>query len=105
MKRIRFERNKIILAIIDILIIALACIFSKFLLSNTFYFKAEEWKQIGITIALSIVIYQIFFRIFNLYRSITRYENGRDYLIYIFVCAISCITTYIIKNIFKHSVY
>lgn len=101
MKRIRFERNKIILAIIDILIIALACIFSKFLLSNTFYFKAEEWKQIGITIALSIVIYQIFFRIFNLYRSITRYENGRDYLIYIFVCAISCITTYIIKNIFK----
>ena len=64
MKRIRFERNKIILAIIDILIIALACIFSKFLLSNTFYFKAEEWKQIGITIALSIVIYQIFFRIF-----------------------------------------
>lgn len=63
MKRIRFERNKIILAIIDILIIALACIFSKFLLSNTFYFKAEEWKQIGITIALSIVIYQIFFRI------------------------------------------
>ena len=60
MKKIRFERNKIILAIIDILIIALACIFSKFLLSNTFYFKAEEWKQIGITIALSIVIYQIF---------------------------------------------
>ena len=54
MKKIRFERNKIILAIIDILIIALACIFSKFLLSNTFYFKAEEWKQIGITIALSI---------------------------------------------------
>ena len=101
MKKIKFERNKIILAIIDILIIALACIFSKFLLSNTFYFKAEEWKQIGITIALSIVIYQIFFRVFNLYRSITRYENGRDYLIYIFVCAISCITTYIIKNIFK----
>ena len=101
MKKIKFERNKIILAIIDILIIALACIFSRFLLSNAFYFKAEEWKQIGITIALSIVIYQIFFRVFNLYRSITRYENGRDYLIYIFVCAISCITTYIIKNIFK----
>lgn len=60
MKKIKFERNKIILAIIDILIIALACIFSKFLLSNTFYFKVEEWKQIGITIALSIVIYQIF---------------------------------------------
>lgn len=60
MKKIKFERNKIILAIIDILIIALACIFSKFLLSNAFYFKAEEWKQIGITIALSIVIYQIF---------------------------------------------
>ena len=60
MKKIKFERNKIILAIIDILIIAVACIFSKFLLSNTFYFKAEEWKQIGITIALSIVIYQSF---------------------------------------------
>lgn len=46
MKRIRFERNKIILAIIDILIIALACIFSKFLLSNTFYFKAEDGNKL-----------------------------------------------------------
>ena len=101
MKRIKFERNKIILTIIDILIIALASIISRFLLSNTFYFKSDEWQQIGISIALAIVIYQVFFRLFNLYRNITRYESGKDYLSYIFVCAISCITTYIIKNIFK----
>lgn len=64
MKKIRFERNKIILAIIDILIIALACIFSKFLLSNTFYFKAEEWRQIGITIAFIYCNIPNLFRIF-----------------------------------------
>ena len=43
MKRIKFERNKIILTIIDILIIALASIISRFLLSNTFYFKSDEF--------------------------------------------------------------
>ena len=59
MKRIKFERNKIILTIIDILIIALASIISRFLLSNTFYFKSDEWQQIGISIALAIVIYQV----------------------------------------------
>ena len=101
MKRIKFERNKIILTIIDILIIALASIISRFLLSNTFYFKSDEWQQIGISIALAIVIYQVFFRLFNLYRNITRYESGKDYLSYIFVCAISCLTTYLVKNIFK----
>ena len=101
MKRIKFERNKIILTIIDILIIALASIISRFLLSNTFYFKSSEWQQIGTSIVLSIVIYQVFFRLFNLYRNITRYENGKDYLSYIFVCAISCLTTYLVKNIFK----
>ena len=101
MKKIKFERNKIILTIIDILIIALASIISRFLLSNTFYFKSSEWQQIGTSIVLSIVIYQVFFRLFNLYRNITRYENGKDYLSYIFVCSISCLTTYLVKNIFK----
>lgn len=46
MKKIKFERNKIILAIIDILIIALACIFSKFLLSTHFILKQKNGNKL-----------------------------------------------------------
>ena len=42
MKRIKLERNKIILTIIDIIIVILSCTFSKFLLSNTFYFVPSD---------------------------------------------------------------
>ncbi len=101
MKKFEFDRNKAILVITDILIITIANLVSKFLLINTFYFSASEWSQISTSILLSIIIYQIFFRIFNLYRNITRYENGKDYLRYAYVCAISCVIIYIVKNIFK----
>ena len=101
MKKFEFDRNKLILVITDILIITIANLVSKFLLINTFYFTASEWSQITTTILLSIIIYQIFFRIFNLYRNITRYENGKGNLRYAYVCAISGVTTYIVKNIFK----
>ena len=73
MKRIKLERNKIILTIIDIIIVILSCILSKFLLSNTFYFATSDWQAITNSIILSVIMYQIFFRVFDVYRNITRY--------------------------------
>lgn len=101
MKRIKLERNKIILTIIDIIIVILSCTFSKFLLSNTFYFVPSDWQTITNSIILSVMVYQVFFRVFDVYRNITRYENGKDYLIYIVASMIACFATYIIKNIFR----
>lgn len=101
MKKLKLERNKIILTIIDIIIVILSCIFSKFLFSNTFYFKLEDWTIITNSIILSVIVYQITFRIFNAYRNITRYENGKDYLIYIVASIVACLATYIIKNVFR----
>lgn len=101
MKKLKLERNKIILTILDIIIVIFSCLFSKFLLANTFYFNVEDWKIITSSIILAVIIYQIFFRIFDVYSNITRYENGKDYLIYIFACVLSCLVIYLVKNIFR----
>ena len=105
MKRIKLERNKIILTIIDIIIVILSCTFSKFLLSNTFYFVPSDWQTITNSIILSVMVYQVFFRVFDVYRNITRYENGRDYLTYMLASMIACLATYIIKNIFRLNLF
>ena len=105
MKKLKLEKNKIILTIIDILIITLSCILARFILADNFYFTIQDWKVLTETIALSIIIYQAVFRIFDVYSNITRYENGRDYLIYIFDCIISCIVLYVIKNVLRMNTF
>ena len=46
-------------------------------------------------------MYQIYLNIFKVYRHITRFESGKDYLIYILICLLSSITLIITKSIFK----
>ncbi len=90
MKKINIERNKVILTIIDILIIAFSCVSSRILLMNTYTLMLEDWMILERSIILSVLVYQTVFRVFSVYRNITRYENGEDYLIYIIASAISC---------------
>ena len=52
------------------------------------------------TIILATLIYQIILTIFRTYNNITRYENGKDYLIYVLACLISC-TIMIFFNILR----
>lgn len=53
------------------------------------------------TIILSIIVYQLVFHLSKSYKSIIRYEEGKDYLKYFGLCIISSIIICIIRKVFK----
>lgn len=74
---------------VDILIIISAHILSLFIIYNDFnIISIETVFKISI---IAVFIYELFLNLFMVYKNITRYENGNDYLIYIFISLISCL--------------
>ena len=101
MKKIRKYRN-IVLLIIDILIIFAAYFATSFLLMDFETLKASNnLELISNTIIISLFVYEIIFVVFDLYRNITRYENGKDYLKYILASGISACLVIVLKFLFK----
>lgn len=99
--KIKLSRNKIILTVIDIIIVILSCFLALFLTSNRIAFSTEDIIIIRNSTILYIIVYQIFFRIFDVYSNITRYENGKDYLIYMVSCILSCILLLVLRQFSK----
>lgn len=89
MKSLRKYRV-VVLFVIDIITICLAYLASAFLLtSNNVVFTEKYNTLISNTIIVSVVVYQIIFQLFGVYKNITRYENGKDYIKYISLSAFS----------------
>ena len=99
MKFIKKHRN-ICLRIMDVVIIAVSYYIAEILIGNRLVLGAEMHKVVIDTIILATLIYQIILTIFRTYHNITRYENGKDYLIYVLACLISC-TIMIFFNILR----
>lgn len=92
----------IFVRLVDILalVIAYACV--ELFKSETLSIFTSSDRQILLnTILLAIVVYQIFLTLFDCYKNIIRYENGKDYLIYGFSCMVSCVIVSMVGNIFK----
>lgn len=101
MKSLRKHRS-VILFITDILIICIAYMFSAFLLtSNKLLFSQEYNLLISNSIVTTVIIYQIIFRIFGIYKNITRYENGKDYIQYIVLSGLAGFIVFLISYIFN----
>ena len=101
MKSLRKHRS-LILFITDILIICIAYMFSAFLLtSNKLLFSQEYNLLISNSIVTTVIIYQIIFRIFGIYKNITRYENGNDYIQYIVLSGLAGFIVFLISYIFN----
>lgn len=101
MKKIRRYRN-LLLLLIDLLIIFSAYFITSFLMFDmTKFTSADNLELINNSIILSLFIYQIVFVMFDLYKNITRYENGKDYMKYILACGISACLVIVIKFLFK----
>ena len=101
MKSLRKHRA-LILFITDILIICIAYMFSAFLLtSNKLLFSQEYNLLISNSIVTTVIIYQIIFRIFGIYKNITRYENGKDYIQYIVLSGLAGFIVFLISYIFN----
>lgn len=99
MKFIKKHRN-ICLRIMDVIIIAVSYYMAEILIGNKLVIGPEMHKIVIDTIILATLIYQIILTIFRTYHNITRYENGKDYLIYVLACLISC-TIMIFFNILR----
>lgn len=96
MKSIRKYRA-VLLFIIDILIIASAYLVTAYLTTDNVALFTNKYKDIiSNTILISLVVYEIIFGIFNIYKNITRYENGKDYIVYILLSMLSGMLVFLI---------
>ena len=90
MKLLKKYRN-LILRFFDISVIFLAYYIAEIIIEENLNFTVEINVKIVRTALLAIVIYSGMLSITKTYKNITRYENGNDYLIYVFSCFISYI--------------
>lgn len=83
--------TKLALAMIDIIIIALAYLLTQIFVQES-YIEANQLltKQMVNSIIISIIIYEAFLHLFELYRTITVFESAKEYFCYALVCMISC---------------
>ena len=96
------RHRNLILRITDILVIIFAYIFVEAFKSEALaVFTSKDINTFINTIIVAIFVYQIFLTLFDSYKNIIRYENGKDYLIYGFGCMVSCIITSMIGRIFE----
>ena len=101
MGRIRKYRN-VVLFIIDNLIIFASYFITSFLMVNlSVFLSSTNINLIVNSIFISLFTYQIIFGILDLYKHITRFENGKDYFVYIIACAISTCLVIAIKTMFS----
>lgn len=99
--KLKKYRN-IFLLIIDTLIIISAYFIVYFFKDQSiFELSHTEIARTINTILLAIVIYELFLVLHGMYLNITRFESGKDYLIYGFVCAVSSVILSTIGFIFN----
>ena len=95
-KRHHTKKRTLILSIIHIFIIIISYYLGTVFIAETMNFTDYYITRLVNSLLISIIVYQIVFHISKVYRKITRYENGRDYLFYILLCFISaCIISLI----------
>lgn len=83
--KIRKHRT-FILVCLDILVIIASYFLSYFLMGNGQYKMPWIWMNIIYAVCMNEILYIIF----KLYKNITRFETGNDYLIYLIVSMIGC---------------
>lgn len=83
--------RKIMLAIIDIIAIAVSYYLTQVFLHNTFWnFDTATLQAIFNSVLLSVLVYEIFLNLFDVYKNITVYESSKEYFAYGLACLISC---------------
>lgn len=101
MGKIRKYRN-LVLILIDILIIFSAYFLSSFLTKSMSEFTSNRnLELVTNSIFVSLFVFEIVFTLFDFYKHITRYENGKDYLIYMGASGIATGLVIFLKTLFK----
>jgi len=96
------RHSRIFRVLLDLIIIVVATILANVLLCQEGYIFSKENQQIILkSIICSLIVYEVYLNIFKVYRHITRFENGKDYTVYITASILSCITLILIRFIFN----
>lgn len=99
--KLKKYRNIFLLIIDTLIIIASYFIVYFFKDQSIFELSHTEIARTINTILLAIIIYELFLVLHGMYLNITRFESGKDYLIYGFVCAVSSVILSTIGFIFN----
>ena len=90
-KKIHRKIRKTLLIIIDIISIIISYYLTQIFLTSTFWnFNSSLIIATINSIILSILVYQVFLNLFDVYKNITIYESSKEYFTYGLACLISC---------------
>ncbi len=81
------KHRALILVILDILVIISAYLFTYFIIEDSILKNTNNMLR---SIIFGIVVYELIYIVFRIYKNITRFENGNDYLVYIFCTMSGC---------------
>ena len=99
------KHSKFYRVLIDLIIIAISAAIGNWLLCpKSSMFSENNIKIILNSIVFSIIVYQIYLNVFKAYKHITKFESGKDYLMYIFVCMLSGISLVILRLTFINNI-
>ena len=92
----------IILILMDTLCITIAYYLGAILTTDTTLFEVSHYYayRISRTVIISVIIYQLVFQFAQGYKSIIRYEEGKDYLKYFGLSMLSSIIVCVIRKTF-----
>lgn len=94
--------TKLILFLIDIISIAISYLLTQIFLNESYEIINEFTKnQLINSILISIIVYQIFLNLFEVYKNITMYEGAKEYFSYALACMVSSNVVSIIGIIFN----
>ena len=93
--------TKVFLILLDIFIVAISYILVQIFMGDINVFT-NSFKLQGLTnsILISILIYEIFLNLYEVYRNITMYESAKEYFSYALVCMVSANTISMVGIIF-----
>ena len=96
------KHRNLFFAVMDILIICIAYFMVHFFKAENIFTLSEYSLMVTTnSIVLSIAVYESFLMLYGVYKNITRYESGKDYIVYGFICLISSTVVSILGNIFN----
>ena len=95
------KNRRYVLLLVDILLVIISYVFCECFIRETLNFNQNEILQISKTTFIAVIVYAIVLISFKVYNNITRFEGGKDYLIYFFGCMCSTVILSTLNSIFK----
>lgn len=106
----KISKNLIKYRNITLILLDIICIIAAYY-AGTVFFTGELWGweyyyifRTTRTILISIIVYELFFHISKKYNNIIRFEDGKEYLSYFFLCIISSLVVTFLSKFLRFEI-